>query len=268
MLAARVTWAFLVRDLRVEKSYKGWLALKIVGGLLAVVMFYYIALVFRGRGSTHLDAYGGSYFSFALIGLAFSAYMSQGIGGIAASLRGSQGTGTLELMVLSPLRLPAIFLSSSLPSYVVGTITVLASLFTGIVLGADLGSANVLMALLSFVVSTASFVALGLFAAALVLVTKRGNPVAWGIRAVSVLLAGIFYPVSVLPGPFQVMAQAVPLTHVLELMRGSILLGKGPAELWPHLLALLGLTAVLLPLGLLACHATVRMARTDGSLSS
>jgi ABC-2 type transport system permease protein len=267
VLALRVSLAFFLRDLRIETSYKAGFPLQILGGLLTVVMFYFIALVFRGRGATSLEEYGGSYFSFALVGLAFSAYMSQGIGGVASSLRDGRTQGTLELIVLSPVRTAAIFSFSSLPSYVLGSLTVLAALLTGVALGADLGEANVPMAVLSLVPATASFVALGLFAAALVLVTKRGNPVAWAIRAASILLAGVFYPVSVLPGPLEAASQAVPLTHVLELMRGSLLRGEGPAELWPNLLALAALTAVLFPLGLLACRATLRVARTDGSLT-
>ncbi|HEX9438332.1 MAG TPA: hypothetical protein VF909_01570, partial [Roseiflexaceae bacterium] len=63
------------------------------------------------------------------------------------------------------------------------------------------------------------------------------------------------------------LAQALPLTHALELMRRSLLNGEGWAELQGEMLTLIGLTALLLPLGLLACALAVRVARTDGSLS-
>jgi hypothetical protein len=55
---------------------------------------------------------------------------------------------------------------------------------------------------------------------------------------------------------------------VLELERGALLLGQGFGELWQELAVLAGLTAVYLPLGLVACRAALRVARTDGNLTS
>ena len=72
---------------------------------------------------------------------------------------------------------------------------------------------------------------------------------------------------NVLPGWLRAVGQALPLTHSLELLRRSLLLGEGPAQLGGELLALGLLTAVLLPLGLLACHLAITIARVDGSLS-
>jgi hypothetical protein len=50
-------------------------------------------------------------------------------------------------------------------------------------------------------------------------------------------------------------------------MRRSVLQGEGIETLWGPLLLLVGLAAVMLPIGLLACHLAVRLAQTDGSLS-
>ena len=130
-----------------------------------------------------------------------------------------------------------------------------------------MSGADIPAALVSLVVMIPSFVALGLFAAALVFVTKRGNPVAWAIRAISVLLGGVLYPVTVLPGWLQPVSEAIPLTHAVDLARDSLLLGEGLTEVWPQVLALLGLTVIYLPLGLLLCAIALRMARTEGSLS-
>jgi ABC-2 type transport system permease protein len=103
--------------------------------------------------------------------------------------------------------------------------------------------------------------------ASLALVLQRGDPLSWAIRVSSMVLGGVFYPVSVLPEWLRVAGQVLPLTHALELLRRSLLLGEGPAQLWGHLVALLAITIVLLPLGLLSCRLALRIARTDGSLS-
>jgi ABC-2 type transport system permease protein len=170
-------------------------------------------------------------------------------------------------MLLTPTRLPVVLLSSALWSYLFATVSVMVYLLAGTMLGMRLGSANIPFALLSLAVSIVSFNALGLFSAALIIMIKRGDPLGWAIRFSSVMLVGVFYPLDVLPGWLRTLAQALPLTHALELMRRSLLSGEGWAELHGELLTLSALAAVLLPLGLLACALAVRVARTDGSLS-
>jgi ABC-2 type transport system permease protein len=264
--ALRLPWAFIVRDVRVEASFKAGLLLRVFSGLFGVLLFYYVAEFVRRVADTSFEQYGG-YFAFVVVGLAVFAYMSQGIGGIATSTRDAQASGALELLVLSPARSSTLLVSASMPGYVFGVLTLVVYLLTAAVLGVDFGGANVPVALLALVLATASFVALGLLAAAFLFATQRGNPVSWAVRVSSMLLAGVLYPVDVLPEPLRVLGQALPLTHALELERRSLLLGEGLAELWPTLLVLAGLTAVYFPLGLAACKLGLRLARTDGRLS-
>jgi ABC-2 type transport system permease protein len=266
VLALRLPFAFLCRDLRIELSYKVGFALQLLGGLLAVVTFYFVALVFASGGSSMLESGGVDYFSFAVVGLAFSAYLSEGIAGLASSLRESKVRGTLELIVLSPARTSGTLVAAALPSYLLGLVTVVTTLAAGAAFGASFDLSSIGAALIGLLLTTASFVGLSLLAAAPIPVTERGNPIAWVIRVASALLAGVVYPVSVLPGPLQTIAEAIPLTHALDVMRGTLLEGAGLAQVWPDLLALLVLTAVLLPLGLFACRLGINAARTDGSL--
>jgi ABC-2 type transport system permease protein len=264
VVAASLAWAFLVRDWRIEASHKAGFAFRVFTGLLGVPIFFFVARAVRGGGT--VDALGG-YFAFVIVGLALTAYMSIGIGAFTTGLRRSQTTGALELMVLSRTRFSLILLFSSFPGYLLAVLSLAGFLGMGALLGVDLGGANVAAAAASLVVATAAFVALGLLAASVVFVTKSGNPVSWVIRAVSVLLGGVFYPVSVLPGPLRAVAEGVPLTHAVELFRRSLLDGDGVSDLRYELLSLLVITAVLVPLGLAACHLALRVARTDGSLS-
>lgn len=264
MVAASLAWAFLVRDWRIEASHKAGFAFRVFAGLMGVPIFFFIARAVRGGGM--VDAFGG-YFAFVVVGLAVAAYMSVGIGAFTTSLRRSQATGALEVMVLSRTRFALILLFSSLPGYLIAFLTLCGFVGMGALLGVDVGRANLPAAAVALLAATAAFVALGLLAASVIFVTRSGNPLAWVIRAVSVILAGVFYPVSVLPGPFRAVAEVIPLTHAIELFRRSLLNGDGVGELWPELVMLLAVTAVLVPLGLAACHLGLRVARTDGRLS-
>jgi ABC-2 type transport system permease protein len=264
VVAGSVAWAFLLRDLRIETSRKAGFAFRVFAALMGVPIFFFVARAVRGVGT--VEGLGG-YFAFVIVGLAATAYMSVGIGTFVGSLRRSQATGALELMVLSRTPFSLVLFFSSLPGYLLALLSFGGLIGMGAVFGMDLSQANVPVAVVSLLVATAAFIALGLLAASVIFVTSGGNPVSWVIRAASIVLAGVFYPVSVLPGPLRAVAETIPLTHAAELFRRSLLNGDGVAELRNELFALLAITAVLMPLGLAACRLALRMARTDGSLS-
>jgi ABC-2 type transport system permease protein len=264
VVAGSVAWAFLVRDFRIETSHKAGFGFRVFAGLMGVPIFFFVARAVRGVEA--VEGFGG-YFAFVIVGLAMTAYMSVGIGTFVGSLRRAQATGALELMVLTRTRFSLVLFFSSFPGYLLALVSLAGFVAMGALLGMDLTRANIPVAVASLVLATAAFVALGLLAASVIFVTTGGNPVSWVIRAVSVVLAGVFYPVTVLPGPLRVVAEAIPLTHAVELLRRSLLAGDGVAELRHEMLALLVITAVLVPLGLAACWLALRVARTDGRLS-
>jgi ABC-2 type transport system permease protein len=263
----RVVWAAFVRDRQTALSYRTSFMLSMVASVVNILGVFFLSRAFGAAGSGLIAQYGGNYFSFAIVGIAFTNFMALGLGGIGTRVREGQLMGTLELMLLSPNRLGVLLLSSSLWSHVVSLGTLLLYLLAGAVLGVHLGQANVPMAVLSLALAIVSFNALGLLAASFVIVLKQGNPVTWLIGTASVLLSGVFYPTSVLPDWMRGVGQLLPLTQALELMRRSVLNGEGLTTLWGPFLALLFLTVVLLPGGLFACHLAVRVAQTDGSLS-
>ena len=263
----RVVWAAFVRDRQTALSYRASFLLSMVASVVNILGVFFLSRAFGAAEEGLIAQYGGNYFSFAIVGIAFTNFMALGLGGIGTRVREGQMMGTLELMLLSPNRLGVLLLSSSLWSHVVSLGTLLLYLLAGAVLGVHLGQANVPMAVLSLALAIVSFNALGLLAASFVIVLKQGNPVTWLIGTASVLLSGVFYPTSVLPDWMRGVGQLLPLTQALELMRRSVLNGEGLTTLWGPFLALLLLTVVLLPGGLFACHLAVRVAQTDGSLS-
>jgi ABC-2 type transport system permease protein len=258
---------FFLRDMRIALSYKAGFALGTMASIGSIAGLFFLGQAFGDAGASWLEPYGGSYFSFVIVGVALTNFMALGLGGLASKIREGQMMGTLELMLISPNRLAALLLSSTLWSHAYGSVSIALYFVVGAALGMDLSDANVPVALVSLLIATVSFNALGLLAASVVIVIKQGDPVNWLVGVASVLLAGVFYPRDVLPGWLQTAGNVLPLTHALELIRRSLLEGAGLDVLWPSFLALVTLTALYLPLGLFACHLAVRVAQTDGSLS-
>jgi ABC-2 type transport system permease protein len=264
----KVMPAFLKRDLISEASYRFSFILQIVGIFFNVAVFYFIAQLLGQSAAPYLAAYGGDYFSFVLIGIAFAGYFNVGLSSFSSRLRQSQTTGTLEAMLATPTSLSAIILSSSLWDYLLTTTRVLVYLVIGgLFMGVNLGRGNYGTALLVLLLTITSFSSLGIIAASFIMVLKRGDPVTWLFNVVSGLLGGVYFPVAIMPGWMQWLSKLLPITYALEAMRLALLQGATPQELIPEILALGAFSAVLLPLSLFAFRYAVRLAKVDGSLT-
>jgi ABC-2 type transport system permease protein len=259
--------AFLKRDFSQELSYRLSFVLQLGGILFNVAIFYFMAKLFGSAVAPQLAVYGGDYFSFVLIGLAFTGFLGLSLSSFAQSIREGQMMGTLEIMLLSPTRLSAILVSSSLWGYLFTTLRVIVYLLFGVfVFGASLGKANIPAAILVMLLSITSFSGIGIISAAFVLIVKKGDPVAWVLSGASSLLAGVYYPVSVLPVWLEPISRAIPLTYGLDAMRLAMLQGYSIYELRNDIFVLLGFTIVLTPLAFFIFKKALQRAKKEGSL--
>ncbi|MEJ2265934.1 MAG: ABC transporter permease, partial [Anaerolineales bacterium] len=194
----------------------------------------------------YLEAYGGDYFAFVLIGIAFAGYFGVGLSSFSSSLRQAQTTGTLEAMLTTPTALSTIILSSSLWSYLLTTLRVLVYLLIGdLFLKVNLGGGNYLGALIVLILTIISFSSLGIIAASFIMVLKRGDPITWLFNATSSFLGGIYYPVTILPGWLQFFSYLLPVTYALRAMRLALLQGASTATILSDILVLAVFSAIL-----------------------
>jgi ABC-2 type transport system permease protein len=264
----RIPWAFLKRDFRVEISYRFSFLLQFFNVFFSVAIFYFLASFLGDAAAPYLEQYGGDYFAFVLIGIAFAGYFGVGLSSFANSLRQAQTTGTLEAMLTTPTGLSTIIISSSLWSYLMTTIRVALYLFVGaFFLDVDLGNGNYPLATLVLILTILCFSSLGIIAASFIMVLKRGNPITWLFNSASNLLGGIYYPVTVLPNWLLVISYLLPITYALRAMRLTLLQGETLSTLWPDILALIIFCLFLLPASLFAFAYAVRRSKIDGSLT-
>lgn len=264
----RVLPAFLRRDFIQEASYRLAFLLQFFNIFFSVLIFYFISKLLGDAAAPYLTEYGGDYFSFVLIGIAFLGYFSTGLSSFASSLRHSQTTGTLEAMLTTPTSLSAIILASSLWDYLVTTLRVLVYLAVGVLLlRARIQNGNYLAALLVIMLTVVTASSLGIIAASFIMVTKRGDPIQWGISALNGLLGGVYYPVAILPAGLAWLARLLPITYSLHAMRLALLNGASWSQLAPDILALVIFSIVLLPLSLAVFRYAVHRAKVEGSLT-
>jgi ABC-2 type transport system permease protein len=102
-----------------------------------------------------------------------------------------------------------------------------------------------------------------LVCALITLFGNRAESLAWASVNLVLVLAGIYYPVSVLPGPAAAVARAIPLTYFLDAYRSHF---GFASELAAPIATGLGLSVVYAGLAHLAFYACVQRARRTGLL--
>ncbi len=258
--------AFVRRDLIDAASYKAAFAYQVITLVSSVLTVYFLSRMVAGADVPSLRPYGGDYFAFALIGVAFADYLAVSLASFSRGLRLAQRNGTLEAMLATPATPAQIVVGSALYRFLWSFARVVVYVLSGLVLGATFPEANLLSATVTAALSILAFGAVGVLGAALVLVLKAWEPVTAVFSGLSWLLGGVLYPVSSLPGVAQHAASLLPITHALEAMRGALLDGRGLGELVGPLAGLAIFAAVVLPVAVWVFSWSVRRVRMEGSV--
>lgn len=263
----RALLAFFVRDARKTASYRFAFLLDIGSVVFKAATFYFVAQLIGTAAAPHLEAYGGQYFPFVLVGIAFASYQTVGLNSFAQSLRQEQFMGTLESVLCTPVRLPMFLAGSALWDFFYATIEVaLYFLVAFLAFGLTFEKPALGPALVAAVLTLAAFMGLGVLSAAFILRYKRGNPVAWIIASAGELFGGVYFPVNILPGRMRAISEWIPMTHALSALRKTLLTGAGFADISPDLVYLGVFTVIVWPLGVLAFQLALRRSQADGSL--
>jgi ABC-2 type transport system permease protein len=260
--------AVLLKEVRLTLTYRISFLSGVLGALAAVFMFDLLSR-FAGNGAPGLlEAYGGDFFAFVLIGIAFQGYLSLSLDGMSGSFRSEQVMGTLEMAAASPTPLYILAAGSVLWQFLQASWRVALYLLIGLLLfGLDLSEANPATALLVLALSVAAFAGTGAVTGGFMLVYRQGNPVRWLYGSASMLLSGVYYPVALLPDWLRPVSSILPLTSSLEGMRKALLAGAGPGEVSRELAVLSAFCLLSIPAGILTYRWALRRARRDGLLA-
>lgn len=262
--AVRLGWAVSSNWTRPTTFVIYTLVRPISGALILVVMYNVIT---GGRGNTR------NYLAFLVIGVAFWAFVTEGVSDFAVGILEDRGRfKMLKYAYLAPLRFPVFLVgraSSKLTSAVASVAIVLVVATVGLRL--PINPLSVDYPLLA-IACLLAFISVMAFSIALSVILLAGRD-AYGygeiMAQVLYIVSGAIFPISVLPGPLAFFASLSPLVYWLELTRRSILHGR-VYEMFPGLsdgevLARLALaTAGTVLLGYLVYRWADRQARWKG----
>lgn len=159
-------------------------------------------------------------------------------------------TGTLEQLIVTPIRPGQIVLGKLLPFLAIGIVDVV--LVTGLVaLGFRVPLRGSLLLLgglsLAFMLTT---LGLGLFISTISRNQQQAMLTAVFFMVPMILLSNFVFPVETMPRFFRAVTTVVPIKYFFSVVRGIFLKGSGWAELWDEAAAMAVFGAVILALSI------------------
>jgi ABC-2 type transport system permease protein len=159
--------------------------------------------------------------------------------------------GNLELLIATPLSSVELMAGKITPCIVFGLIQTTLILLVGTALFHVPYAGRLLDVYWAAGLLIVANLSLGLSISNLVRSQFQAMQMTMFLFLPSVLLSGFMFPFDGMPRPAQWIAEILPLTHALRLIRGVMLRGAGLLEMWPEVLILLGFTAITLSVAIL-----------------
>lgn len=158
--------------------------------------------------------------------------------------------GNLELLITTPVSSAELMIGKVLPYIGVGLVQTSVVLLLGITVfdvpvRGDL--IDVYGAAMLLIVASLT---LGLLVSTRAQTQFQAMQMAFFLFLPSILLSGFMFPFDGMPMAAQWIAEVLPLTHFVRLIRGVMLRGANLSDLWPDVLALLAFTIVMMTLAI------------------
>jgi len=246
----RASYAFVERNFNLVKRYWGWEVVWLTYSIANALSIAYIGAGMEQISGQKVDV--DYLVLYLLIGTLVWRYLSIVFDAISEMIAWERWEGTIEYTFMAPVSRLTHMLGQTIFSVVYGL------LFSGVILVVvvlflhlDLSQANLLGGALVLLAASISFIGFGIMAAVLpLLFPERGAQMTHVVQAILLLVSGVYYPVTVMPGWVQALARLSPATYTLEGIRQAILQGA-------PLRSLLGTMGLLVAMGVLAIPAGV-----------
>jgi len=265
MLLFRRIRAFIIRDFQLALSYRVEFFIKILWILGIVTTFFFISRIFAGFPLARYEQWQNPLTAW-LTGMAMLNYFFVGFSSLANAIRQEQMQGTLESVLLTPINVPTVIISSSAWAYVDATFNSFLYLFFGWLFFNVHFRGSYLLAFFILLLTTLVLASIGILSASFAMVFKRGDPFGILLGTGSAIFSGVFFPTQLLGSGFGKISRLLPPTYGLDGIRRVLIEGQGFNEVREPVFTLLLFLAVLMPFSFWVFSRAVRRAKREGSL--
>jgi ABC-2 type transport system permease protein len=159
--------------------------------------------------------------------------------------------GNLELLIATPVSRSELMVGKVLPYAAIGLLQTTVVLILGVWLFDVPVRGALIDVYLAAVLLILANLTLGLLISTRAQSQFQAMQMTFFVFLPSILMSGFMFPFAGMPRVIQWIAEVLPLTHFLRLIRGVMLRGASLLELWPDVLALLAFTAAMMTAAIL-----------------
>lgn len=265
----RALGAITRKEWIIFRRYPTWIIALFIWPIVFPAMYILGAHALAGPTGNGLQSFvqaagTDNFLGFIVIGTTVWMWQNTVLWNVGYALRSEQMRGTLEANWLTPTFRFSLLVGNSLVQFLSMFLYIVISLLEYILLFGLHLNGNVWLALLVLLFSLPSIYGLGFAFASLVITAKEANGFVFLVRGLVMIFCGISYPLSVMPGWMQSVAQWLPQTYIMRAARGALLTGADFSALWPDLMSLALFGALWLVIGYTAFVFMDRRARQTG----
>lgn len=188
---------------------------------------------------------------FMAISMTVVAALMVGVILTAASLVREKESGTVEQLLVTPLRPNEIVIAKMMPTFVVGMLGLVPSLLVARGFGVAVENGALGTFILATALTLLATMGIGVIVASFCANLQEALLTSFFILFPLMFLSGTMVPIETMPRPMQFLALASPIRYYMEIALGTLLKDVGVAVLWPQLTTQAALAAGLLGAGLL-----------------
>ena len=259
---------FFERQTNLYKRYWVWELVWLFYSLVSVLSIGYLAsgLGSLGASGSRFDLRAAQLY--LLVGSVLWSYLSMVFFEVGWAIGWERWEGTIEYTFMAPVHRVTHLAGVCVFAVVYGLArTAVIVVIVQLLFGLDLSRSDLLGGALVLAASTLPLVGLGILTAVLPLLSpEKGEQMTVAVQGFLLLVSGVYYPLTVLPGPLQWAGRISPLTYTLEGIRRCLIGGASVGDVLPILGLLVAMGVALLPVSLLVFARMERRAKRLGLL--
>jgi len=234
--------AFVHMGWRAATSYPIGLVLTSLLSIVPIFTAYFINRLIQPSN----NSIGQEYFVFVALGVLAFIFVNRIIMDFTVELDSAIQQGRLEMFLIEPIPWRALPVGLALWPAVLNVLIAALVLVLTIALGAHYRLAGVGPALVIVLLGVVSAIGIGILTGSVRVLAKKSDPVSALYNIATTVLAGLWYPVGVLPKGLRLLAWSLPTMYANSGLRKAMM---------PHARSIYGPNAVQAIVGLLVLNA-------------
>jgi ABC-2 type transport system permease protein len=252
------------RDLAVFVSYRLRFASQVASTLFSLLLFYYVSRLVRVDMFPSPD----DYFAFATVGVVIFGVLTSTLAAAPATLRQELVAGTFERLLVSPFGGVAGTLSMLVFPFAYALVHGIVTLLLAVLLfGLPVEWPSVALAVPVALLGVLAFLPFAILIAAAVLVLKQAMGASSFLIAGISVVAGLYFPVALLPEWIAWASEVQPFTPAVDLLRHLLVGTPLEGSAWAEVAKLATFAAVLMPLSVWVLHRALRVGRRRATIT-